>query len=139
MEIKCKGEPDLNVYLGMTTLIIICSMGIGFIIIFNLASILTGIVLISYCAYMLSRVTRSVTFSDKIIINHFYGRSNIVEYSECKKMYKTNDGMIHAPINIIKYIRKGKDKKITFVCDDSVLEKICNEYFNGFIPKSHNQ
>lgn len=135
MEIKCKGTPDVSFYAGFSTLIVLCGLGIGFIAILNLASVLTGIVLITLSFFALSRMSRSVSFGEKITIRYFLGRTKVVDYSQCKKMYKANDGMIYAPINILKYDSNGKEKKITFVCSDLELEKICKEYFNGFIPK----
>jgi hypothetical protein len=136
MEIRCKGEPDVSVYLGFSTLVIIFGVGIGFMVILNLASILTGIGLIALSLFALSKAIRSVSFGEKkITVKYFFGRNKIIYYSQCKKMYKANDGIIYTPFNVLKYENNGKEKKITFVCDDLELKKICDEYFNGFIPK----
>ena len=135
MEIKCKGNPDISLYLGMTTVLILCAGGIAFIAILNLGSVIAGLVLISISLFAFSRFIQHVNFGEKITVKYFIGKSKTVEYKQCKKMYKANDGMIYAPINVLKYDDNGSERKITFVCNDSDLELICNEYFDGFIPK----
>ncbi len=133
--IKCKGNPDISLFGGMSTLAILTAIGIGFITIGNLASIITGLVLILISLFVLSRSIRWVKFSKEITIKYFIGKTKSVDYSQCKKMYKANDGMIKAPINVLKYDDNGRERKITFACDDSMLKEICDNFFNGFTPK----
>ena len=135
MEIKCKGESDLSVFSGMSTLFILGGLGVGLMSILTPASLLIGMGLIAFVLFILSRIIKSVSFGEKITVKYFFGRFRMIDYSQCKKMYRAYNGEIYEPINVLKYNRNGKEKKITFVCEDSELEKICNEYFNGFKPK----
>lgn len=135
VSIKCKGNPDISLFLGMSTTLIIAALGIGFITIWNLSSVIAGLVLILISLFILSRSIRSVEFSEEITIKYFIGKAKSVKYSQCKKMYKANDGMITAPINVLKYDNHGSERKITFACDDTTLKEICDNYFNGFMPK----
>lgn len=137
--IICQGEPTVNVVLGIFTMILLMLMGIAFITIFNKASVITGFILITIALYALSKGRKKVTFSEVITVKYFFGNEEIVQYSQCKKMYKTNDGLITAPINVIKYLKNKRERKITFVCEDEVLKEICDNYFNGFIPKDHSK
>lgn len=137
---RCKGVPAISLAFGSISVLTIVGIGIGFILIWNTASILTGISLVLLSFFLVSRWERDVFFTPEgITVTFFIGRDLKVSYKDCKKMYKSNDGVLPAPINVLRYKKNSFEKKITFVCEDSELNAICDEYFNGFQPKEHNK
>lgn len=137
MEIKCLGAPLLSMFMGISTLIILAAMGIGFILILNFASVLTGLLLFSLSVFVFGRQIKNVIFkNDYIEINYYFLRkTKRISYKDCKKMYETNDGLLPAPVYIIMYSKNNNEKKITFACEETKLHIICDSYFNGFRPQ----
>lgn len=137
---KCKGEPNISLILGLMSVVFLSAIGIGFVFIWNLASILTGFFLVLLSFYLVSRWEKEVLFTENgVSVEYYFGRRKTIPFSACKKLYKSNDGIIPAPINVIKYKLNQNERKITFVCDDAMLQEICDEYFNSFVPKNHNE
>lgn len=135
-----QGEPTANVAIGMFTLATITVMAVSFIFLANLYSIITGLVLLSVVVVILSKAVRKVVFhKDRISVRYFLGTTKVVLYADCKKLYKTNDGLAPAPINVVKYRKNGRLRKFTFVAEDKELDELCDAYFNGFRAKSHHK
>jgi hypothetical protein len=123
LTIQCSSAPPISVFYGSLTFIVIGIMGIRFLFLGNFTSVTAGVVLLLFSLFLFSKQIRNVTFTEKGIAvkyNLFFKTKNI-DYKQCKKLYKTNDGDSISPVNVIYYqINHNTLKKITFYCEDDI-------------------
>ena len=121
-------------------MIILSGLGASFILIGNFKSIIVGFGLLIVVALIIRRWIKTVKFDENgITVLYFFSKTKVVRFDECKEFYKSNDGILPAPVNVIKCKVGSPVKKIIFVCDEERLIEICDDYFNGFRPKTHHK
>ena len=131
-----KGNPIISEILGFGALFILFSLGVRFILLWNIKSIIVGLVIVAIVIFVLSKFINKVLFlDDEISIKFLFGNKKLVKYKDCRTIYKSNDGLIKAPINVIRYKSINDSGKITFVCGDDELRELCDLHFGGHIPK----
>lgn len=132
MTFEFKGNPTISLYLGLTSLLILSGLAIGFIFIGTLKAMIAGLIILLVALFAFSKFIRFVRFHEVgIEVVYYLGKSRHVAYKDVKKFYESNDGMLPARIFVMKHENKEKKGKITFVCSDSELVSLLDTYFDG--------
>ncbi len=112
------GESRYTYFLGITTLIAIFSIAIGFSIELEPLGILSTIIIISFTLFYMRKVIRHVKFNENSFeVNYLYGRKIEVPYCNVYQIYYNKEGFLPTHVYVIKFKSDDKKKKATFFAD----------------------
>ena len=127
-----KGNTMISLVLGVLSLLILLVGAFGFLFIGTLKAILVGLIVLIIVFVAFSKFIHNVKFTPSgIEVIRYVGKTYTINYKEINKFYESNDGLLPAPIFVMKYQSHNRKGKITFVCSDEDLEKLLDTYFLG--------
>lgn len=117
-------ESLISRLLGLSAGLIVLFLAISSILSWNILGFSTGLVLLSilfFFAY--NKLISKVVFYEDYIEAKYLFKVKKIGITSISKVYKNQEGLIPAYVFVLVYQENGKNKKITFYCEEEEFKK----------------
>ncbi|MES2588049.1 MAG: hypothetical protein V4622_03655 [Bacteroidota bacterium] len=115
-----KGESLYSQSLALSSIALFLTYGISLTLKLNPLGIGIALVIfiLTYFIIKLKFIKKTTFYKNEIVSSYFLGNEVVIQYNEISRIYKNQEGFLPTHVNVIRYVRNGKEKKVTFYCSD---------------------
>lgn len=123
------GESLISRLLGLSTGLIVIFLVISSILSWNILGLSTGLVLLSILFFFVYyKLIIKVVFYEDYIEAKYLFKAKKIGITSISKVYKNQEGLIPAYVYVLVYQENGKNKKITFYCEEEDFKKVVSPW-----------